>query len=274
MTDMRRRDGKLKIMHTIIGDFGKELRQIAEMDEIDSILTGTISPSKSYRETLTFQYFTDNGVKLLAKTTTAVQEIFLVTSAPDLVLDELVKAGHVQLEREDVRHGDPRGVRNGRKKRRRLHRNAASSGERTNQAGNPNADTAGPGGGDDRRPAGARSGRRNGENAGSPVRLDAADPLTLGQHLGADTLSALQRLKERVTPKQAVDSGAQSVRSADTAKRPLNRRDERTQGEHKQDARKLKEDEESFAELFSPAEDEESFAELLNKSKLDPKFFK
>ena len=104
MADMRHRDGKLKIMHTIIGDFGKTLRQIAQSDLVESVLTGTISPSKSYAETLTFQYFTDNGIKLLAKTTNAVQEIFIVTATPELLLDELQKSGFVLAEREDVKH--------------------------------------------------------------------------------------------------------------------------------------------------------------------------
>ena len=250
-------------MHTIIGEFGKELRQIAEMDEIDSILTGTISPSKSYRETLTFQYFTENGVKLLAKTTTAVQEIFLVTAAPELVLDQLVKSGHVLLQREDVRHGDPRGKRN--KKARRRGPSAAPA--------DLPASVAVSGSASDSRTRAAAS--RNNDRRATPASpVGEADPLTLGQHLGTDTLSALQRLKEEVTPKQrtTADSpanGAGRERGkagpAATARRPLSQRDLRRQQE---------DDEESFAKLFAPAEDEESFEDLLNKSKLDPKFFK
>ena len=104
MSDLRRRDGKLKVLHTIIGDFGKVLRNIAELEEVDAILTGTISPSKSYKETLTFQYFTDNGLKLLAKTTTAVQEIFIVTASPELLLDEMIKSGFLDEERANVKH--------------------------------------------------------------------------------------------------------------------------------------------------------------------------
>lgn len=240
MSEMRRRDGKLKILHTIIGDFGKVLRQAAEIEEIESILTGEISPSKSYRETLQFQYFTDNGLKLLAKTTTAVQEIFVVSAQPDLVLDELVKAGFVDLERDDVKHSNPR--------KRHRRRNPHSGG------GNATVQPAPTGG--------AHHSHRNERE--NPSSSPTEEPLTLRQHLAPETLAALMKVKEAATPRPRVES-LEEKKAANAKRSGLT---PRAQVKQREDG------EEDFASLFEPKEGEESFAELLARSKLDPKHFK
>lgn len=245
MSEMRRRDGKLKILHTIIGDFGRILRQAAEIEEIDSILTGEISPSKSYREVLQFQYFTDNGLKLLAKTTTAVQEIFIVSGQPDLVLDELVKAGFVDLEQEDVKHGDPHKRRN--RGSRRENRPEASDRHRASRA-----EASHP-----VRPGGNKE----------PVASASGEPLTLRQRLAPDTLAALMKVKDAVTPRPRVES-LEEKKAAATAPARKPTLSQRTE------VRRREAEEDNFAALFEPQEDEESFAELLARSKLDPKHFK
>ncbi len=172
---MRHRDGKLKIMHTIIGDFAKTLRKIAQLDEIESILTGTIAPSKSYRESLNFQYFTDNGIKLLAKTTTAVQEIFIVTSESELVLEELLKSGFVEQERPDVHHNHPR------KKQQRGRVDVVREDERD------------------------KSFKRASSAGGQKRNNFTVDPLTLSQSLDPATMSALMKLKLDIKPQVLVD---------------------------------------------------------------------
>ena len=170
MSDLRRRDGKLKVLHTIIGDFGKVLRNIAELEEVDAILTGTISPSKSYKETLTFQYFTDNGLKLLAKTTTAIQEIFIVTASPELLLDEMIKSGFLDEERTDVKHF--------KKKKHHSYKRQ----EDINSDGDVDE---------------APTGNKKAKKSHAPG-INNEDPLTLRQMLNSDQLSALMKLKEQV----------------------------------------------------------------------------
>ncbi len=262
MADMRHREGKLKTMHTIIGDFTRTLKQIATLDEVESILTGTISPSKSYQESLTFQYFTDNGLKLLAKTTTAVQEIFIVTQQPDLLLDELQKAGFVERERTDVRHTHPHSrKRSGRQR----------SSDRLEAKPSVSA-------------AGYRQGAVS-SAADHPQKNQAAgagaqtDPLTLRQMLDPDTVAKLMNVKDQATPKPR-ETASEDRKQPPTGKRtgavggaatsPEGDRAARFPGGTKAQTK----DDEDFASLFAPEDDSESFEDLLNKSKLDPKFFK
>ncbi len=220
MSDLRRRDGKLKVLHTIIGDFGKTLRSIAELDEVDAILTGTISPSKSYKETLTFQYYTDNGLKLLAKTTTAVQEIFIVTASPELLLEEMIKSGFLDEERKDVKHF---------KKKKHHSRNRqdevnvqevldepTSSGTKTQKAKKPHV-----------------------------VGNHDEDPLTLRQMLNTDQLSALMKLKEQVGKPKSVSTGKNTTGKQKVKQKPIAEED---------DFAALfapEEDEESFEEMLN-----------------------
>lgn len=262
MADMRHRDGKLKTMHTIIGDFSRTLKQIATLEEVESILTGTISPSKSYQESLTFQYFTDNGLKLLAKTTTAVQEIFIVTQQPDLLLDELYKAGFVEHERTDVRHAHPRRrKRSGRQQS--SERSAAKSPEtRSGQAGHDQNSTSG---------HSDRSQKSQEGTAGAQT-----DPLTLRQMLDPATVAGLMKMKEQATPKPRETAAENQERVGAPSRRKGNAAESAaTRFAHSRDgAKKHTDNEEDFASLFAPEDDSESFEELLNKSKLDPKFFK
>ncbi|KYP80035.1 DUF2103 domain-containing protein [Ferroacidibacillus organovorans] len=235
MADHRRRDGKVKILHTIIGDFGKVLRQIATLDEVESILTGTIAPSKSYQETLTFQYFTDQGLKLLAKTTTAVQEIFIVTPLPDVLLDELIKMGYIAREREDVHHGPSRKRKIVREPR--YTEDADEPGQTANKKrGNAPQKTA-----------------------------SSVEPETLGQRLGSAQRDALLRLKEQVKPKGEIvapTSDSRRVKNVLAYK------------QMKATSPSTASEEEDFASLFSPQDDEDSFEKLFSKSKLDHRFFK
>ena len=217
MSDMRRRDGKLKVLHTIIGDFGKTLRNVAELEEVDAILTGTISPSKSYKETLTFQYFTDNGLKLLAKTTTAVQEIFIVTASPELLLDEMTKSGFLYEERTDVKHF-----------KKNKHHNHAKHADFAD-ANEEQAPLA-----------------KNPTRKRAPNTTSEEDPLTLRQMLPKDQLSALMKLKEQVTKSSTPTKTAKP----DTSKR----KQKQKQTSDEDDFASLfapKEDDESFEDMLN-----------------------
>lgn len=99
----RHRDNKVKKMHTIIGDYAKHLDAIGSIPEVKAVITGVISPHKSEYEEMTFQYFTDSGLKLLAKTTQAIQEVFLTTDAKQRVLDELHRLGILQERMKKMR---------------------------------------------------------------------------------------------------------------------------------------------------------------------------
>jgi len=92
----RHRENKVTKMHAIIGNYEQVLDGIAKIPFVHSVITGTISPNKAEEEELTFQYFTDSGLKLLAKTKEAVQEVFLVTLEKERVLRELRDRGYLK----------------------------------------------------------------------------------------------------------------------------------------------------------------------------------
>ncbi|HEU4963534.1 MAG TPA: DUF3886 domain-containing protein [Bacilli bacterium] len=101
----RHRDKKVKKMHSIIGGYAKVFDGIGEIEQVRSVITGVISLHKSESEELTFQYFTDSGLKLLAKTTDAIQEVFVVTDEKQRVLEELYGRGFLEERVKKVRKG-------------------------------------------------------------------------------------------------------------------------------------------------------------------------
>jgi hypothetical protein len=109
----RHRENKVKKMHTIIGGYDKVLDDLAVIPGIRSVITGIISPNKSESEEMTFQYFTDSGLKLLAKTTEAVQEIFIVAEDKQTVLEQLRIRGFL---RERVKNVSKNTSKSGSKK--------------------------------------------------------------------------------------------------------------------------------------------------------------
>lgn len=104
----RHRAHKVKTMHSIIGDYDKVLEDIGRIPAVRSVITGVISPNKSDREEMTFQYFTDSGLKLLAKTTEAVQEIFLVSEDKQQVLEELRARGFLTERMNRMKKNAPK----------------------------------------------------------------------------------------------------------------------------------------------------------------------
>jgi len=92
----RHRENNVTKMHQIIGHYEQVLDQIAKIPFVQSVITGPIAPNKSEQDELTYQYDTDSGLKLLAKTKEAVQEIYVVTEERAWVRQELSKRGQIR----------------------------------------------------------------------------------------------------------------------------------------------------------------------------------
>lgn len=67
----------------------KLLESIEDWEEIQGIIPGLIKPSKSSTIELTIQYVIASGVKCLAKSDNAVQEVFFVSSEPERLKTKL-----------------------------------------------------------------------------------------------------------------------------------------------------------------------------------------
>lgn len=88
---MRHRgSSKIKYEHNMIQGLRQLLEQIEPWDEIKSIIPGEIRPTRSHRPlSLDVKYDTPTGVKCLAKSGSAVQEVFIVTSNPGVFKQRL-----------------------------------------------------------------------------------------------------------------------------------------------------------------------------------------
>lgn len=67
------------------------LEKIESWEEIVSIIPGEIRPAKGSGSGLRLEvkYLTSSGLKTIAKSTTAVQEVFFVTRLPDELQEKL-----------------------------------------------------------------------------------------------------------------------------------------------------------------------------------------
>lgn len=94
------RAGKIKREHHVIERVWPVLERMAACDLITSIIPGPISPLNARGFEVTFQRFTDTGLRLLAKNGSAVQEVWVVTDAKDQALTWLAEQGLVDWEPE------------------------------------------------------------------------------------------------------------------------------------------------------------------------------
>lgn len=94
------RAGKIKREHSVIERVWPVLERMAECDLIASIIPGPISPLNSRGFEVTFQRFTETGLRLLAKNGSAVQEVYVVADAKDAALAWLAEAGIVDWKPE------------------------------------------------------------------------------------------------------------------------------------------------------------------------------
>ena len=88
----RGKSSKLKYEHALIEGLRPLLESIAPWEDIHSIIPGRIRPTKGSKRriTLEIKYSTRTGLKALAKTGTAVQEVFFVTANPQAVRERLL----------------------------------------------------------------------------------------------------------------------------------------------------------------------------------------
>ena len=82
MANFKYRNGKIKLEHHILEGLGKYLADMAEWEEVESIIPGRISRHNKGRGSkgLFLKYKTLSGYKLLYKNGTSVQEVFVVCS--------------------------------------------------------------------------------------------------------------------------------------------------------------------------------------------------
>lgn len=79
------RANKIKQEHTIINNIYPLLLKLSALEQIKSIIPGRINRRRGsgIQPYLQLQYHTTSGVKMIAKTSSSLQEIFLVTDSPE-----------------------------------------------------------------------------------------------------------------------------------------------------------------------------------------------
>lgn len=93
------RAGKIKREHSIVSSIIPLLERLEQCPEVQAIIPAEIAhnPSPS-QPTLTFQRFTDQGLRLLGKGEGAVQEVYVVTADREAVLEFMRAAGWLPRE--------------------------------------------------------------------------------------------------------------------------------------------------------------------------------
>lgn len=87
---MKYRKNKIKQEHGIIKGLKKFLEHnVSTLDSVEGVIPGRIKVGKTPGENLivTYQYSTVSGAKLIARSGTSVQEVFVITSDPEKVKD-------------------------------------------------------------------------------------------------------------------------------------------------------------------------------------------
>ncbi|MBI4433919.1 hypothetical protein HY632_04030 [Candidatus Uhrbacteria bacterium] len=84
---------KVKLEHAMIRGLRPFLEQMGAWEEIDAITPGRIAKTRGAQEALELrvQYKTPSGLKCKAHAGQAVQEVFIVTTQPDVVAERLAK---------------------------------------------------------------------------------------------------------------------------------------------------------------------------------------
>lgn len=90
----RYREEKIKREHTIVKELVILLEEIAKKPLVKSIIPGRINRRKGsgHQPYLQLQYLTETGFKILGKTSSSVQEVFVVTDDAKKVVEELKKS--------------------------------------------------------------------------------------------------------------------------------------------------------------------------------------
>lgn len=105
------RAGKIKREHSVIEHLWPVLERIAASDLVTSVIPGPISPLNGRGFEVTFQRFTETGLRLLAKNGSAIQEVWVVTPDPQAALDWLAAEGIVKYSPEPKKEPRSAGKR-------------------------------------------------------------------------------------------------------------------------------------------------------------------
>ncbi len=92
MPTHRHRKNKIKQQHGMIKGLKNFLeKEISPLDFIKSVTPGQIRVGKAKGEVLAvrFQYTTSTGAKLIARSGTSVQEVFVVTAEPEKLKEKI-----------------------------------------------------------------------------------------------------------------------------------------------------------------------------------------
>lgn len=93
----RARSSKIKYEHHMISGLRQLLEGIEDWPEIKSIIPGRISHTGKNRPlVLKVQYQIETGLKCQAQSRGAVQEVFIVTSKPDVISKKLADLKEVR----------------------------------------------------------------------------------------------------------------------------------------------------------------------------------
>lgn len=97
---MKHRKNKIKRQHGIIKGLKRFLEdRLSTQDFVESIIPGEIKVARKTGENLEvrYRYNTVSGAKLIARSGTSVQEVFVVTSDPDK-LKEIIDSARAEDE--------------------------------------------------------------------------------------------------------------------------------------------------------------------------------
>ena len=94
------RHDKIKRQHHVVQDLEPGLEFLANLESVDGIIPAVISRKKGGTLGLTFQYNTPSGLKLIGRSSGAVQEIFVITKDPQAVLQALYDAGLIRRPKD------------------------------------------------------------------------------------------------------------------------------------------------------------------------------
>jgi len=86
---MKFRQNKIKREHSIINGGLEWLESLAALPEVSDIIPGVIKAHNTPGQSITFQYDTTTGCKLLMRSGGAVQEVFVVSERPEAVREWL-----------------------------------------------------------------------------------------------------------------------------------------------------------------------------------------
>lgn len=89
---MKLRKNNVKREHSVIKDIIPILEKITQITNVKGIIPGRIKPIKgSYpKPIIEFKVFTDHGLKCIAKSERAVQEVFIICEDPHKTLEYLL----------------------------------------------------------------------------------------------------------------------------------------------------------------------------------------